>query len=316
VAESASATGEARRITRDRQSFPREFLRLLWRALVAWFEDSAARYGAALAYYTLFALAPVLLLVISIAGLAFGQEAVRGELVGEIAGLIGRDGAEAIQAILQRASEPRDGIAATVVGSLTLIFAATGAFLELQAALNMIWRVETTTDRGFSLKRLLARRARSLGIVVAIGFVMMVSLAVSAAVTALTRWIETWTPAWPLVLGIFNHLFSLTVASTVFAVLFTVLPDVRLKMRQVAMGAIVTGILFLVGQRLIGLYLGQSAVASPFGAAGVLAVVLVWVYYSTQIVLFGAEFTYLYATRNAPEPPPMEGAEHTDKKQS
>lgn len=293
---------------------PVVFFTLLWKAVLAWFSDSASRYGAALAYYTLFALAPVLLLVIAIAGLWFGEEAVRGEIVTQISGLIGRDGALAIQGILQRASEPREGVAATVVGSVTLIIAATGAFMELQAALNMIWRVKARTNGGFSFKKLLARRARSLGLVVSIGFLLMVSLAVSAAIGALTSLIESWTTAWPAILTLINHVFSVSVSTVLFALLFMVLPDVHLRMRDVVVGALVTAVLFTVGQRLIGLYIGQSSIASPFGAAGVLAVVLVWVYYSTQIVLLGAEFTYLYSTRGKPEPPPMAGAEKTADK--
>ncbi|MGQ0766103.1 MAG: YihY/virulence factor BrkB family protein [Gemmatimonadota bacterium] len=293
---------------------PRLFLALLWKAVRAWFADGASRYGAALAYYTLFALAPVLLLVIAIAGLWFGEEAVRGEIVSQISGLIGREGALAIQGILQRASEPREGVAATIAGSLTLIVAATGAFMELQAALNMIWRVKARTNSGFSLRKLLARRARSLGLVVSIGFLLMVSLAVSAAISALTNLIEPWTATWPAILTLINQVFSISISTVLFALLFMVLPDVHLRMRDVLVGALVTAVLFTVGQWLIGLYIGQSALASPFGAAGVLAVVLVWVYYSTQIVLLGAEFTYLYSTRGKPEPPPMAGAEKTSEK--
>jgi membrane protein len=286
----------------------------LWRALVAWFEDSASRHGAALAYYTLFAMAPVLLLVIGIAGLVFGEEAVRGEIVGQIAKLIGRQGAESIQSILQRASEPREGIAATVIGGATFVLAVTGAFVELQAALNMIWRVKTEVDGGFSLKKLLARRIRSLGIVVSIAFLLMVSLAVNAAVGAALTWIESLTTSlWPLLVLVLNEGIALMVATALFSILYMVLPDVHLKWRDVRVGALVTAVLFVLGQRLIGLYLGQSDVASPFGAAGVLAVVLVWVYYSTQIVLLGAEFTYLYTTRDKPEPRPMAGAEHAEK---
>ena len=287
---------------------PGRFLRLFWQALVAWFNDGAPSHGAAIAYYTLFALAPVLLAVIGIAGLVFGQEAVRGEIVGQIADLIGRDGAEAVQAILQRASEPREGMGAAVLGLVGLIFATTGAFLEMQTAFNKIWRVKTASKSLIDVKGLLVRRLRSLGVVVSIGFLLMVSLTISAAINAATAWFGSMAPGWPIALRVVNEVVGLTVSATLFGVLFRVLPDVRLAWRHVAIGAVVTAVLFAVGQRLIGLYLGQAALASPFGAAGTIAVILVWVYYSTQMVLFGAEFTRAYSCTQAREPQPMAGA--------
>lgn len=284
-------------------------LHLFWKAIVTWYADSAPRYGAALAYYTLFALAPVLLVVIGIAGLFFGDEAVRGQIVAQIADLIGRDGAQAIQAILQRASEPQEGIGATVLGAIGLILATTGAFLELQAALNKIWRVKVADTPGIDFKALLIRRLRSFGLVVFIGFLLMVSLSVSAAVSAITTWVgDRTTTGWPVLIALFTQVFSVAVSTALFAVLYRVLPDVQLEWRHVLVGAFTTAVMFAVGQRLIGLYLGRSAIASPFGAAGTIAVILVWVYYSTQIVLLGAAFTYQYATRNHPAPRPMAGA--------
>lgn len=284
------------------------FLQLFWKAIVSWYADSAPRYGAAIAYYTLFALAPVLLVVIGIAGLYFGDEAVRGQIVSQIANLIGRDGAEAIQAILQRASEPREGIGATVLGAIALILATTGAFLELQAALNKIWRVKVADTRIIDVKALLIRRLRSFGLVVFVGFLLMVSLSVSALVSAITTWVGDRTTGWPMLISLFNQVFSIAVSTTLFAALYRVLPDVQLEWRHVLVGAFTTAVMFAIGQKLIGLYLGRSAIASPFGAAGTIAVILVWVYYSTQIVLLGAEFTYQYATRNHSAPPPMDGA--------
>lgn len=286
----------------------RHLLSLAWTAMVAWFEDSAPRHGAAIAYYTLFAIAPVLVLVIGIAGLVFGEEAVRGEIVGQIAGLIGREGAEAVQSILQKASEPREGIGATVLGLAGLIFAATGAFLELQAALNKVWEVKASTNGGFDVKSLVVRRLRSLGVVVSIGFLLMVSLAVNAAVQAAMSWFGALVPGWPVVVLVVNQVVSLAVSAGLFGILFRVLPDVRLSWRDVAIGSIVTAVLFAVGQRLIGLYLGNSTLASPFGAAGTIAIILVWVYYSTQIVLFGAELTRVLVSDARGAPPPDEGA--------
>ena len=289
---------------------PQVFLQLFWKALKQWYDDGASHHGAAIAYYTLFALAPVLLVVIGIAGVVFGQEAVRGQIVTEIAGLIGRDGAEAIQAILQRASEPREGITASVLGLIALFLATTGAFLELQAALNKIWKVKAEQSPGFDFKALLTRRVRSFGVVVAIGFLLMVSLSIGAAVTALTTWLGDRTAVWPRVVIILNQIVSIGVATLMFAVLYRVLPDVQLHWRHVWVGALTTSLLFAIGQRLIGLYLGNSAIASPFGAAGTVAIILVWVYYSSQVVLLGAQFTYQYATYKEPAPEPLAGARH------
>lgn len=287
---------------------PRVFLLLFWKAIQSWFADSASRHGAAIAYYTLFALGPVLIVVIAIAGAFFGDQAVRGQIVNQIAGLIGHDGAEAVQAILQRASEPREGVGATILGTLALILATTGAFLEMQAALNKIWHVKTEPGPWLDIRALLTRRLRSLGVVVSIGFLLMVSLTVSAAVSAFTAWLGSRAGAWPLFISSITQVVAIATGTALFAVLYRVLPDVQLKWRHVIVGAFTTSLLFSIGQRLIGLYLGRTAIASPFGAAGTIAIILVWVYYSTQIVLLGAEFTYQYSIYNFRAPTPMAGA--------
>ena len=285
---------------------------VLKQATFDFFEDNAPRHGAAIAYYTLFALAPLLLLVIAVAGFVVGRDVVRSELIAQIAGLLGRDGADAVQAILERANKPRDGIAATLLGLSGLIFAGTGAFLELQAALNMIWRVRSETNAGFDIRRLLKRRLVSLGVVVLIGFFLLVSLSISAAMQIFTGWLQALMPGVPLLIMIINQTLSLVITTALFGLLFRVLPDVHLRWRDVSVGAFVTAILFAVGQFLIGLYLGKSALASPFGAAGTVAIILVWVYYSTQIVLFGAEFTRVYMERFGKPLRPMDGAVRAD----
>lgn len=287
---------------------PRDFVQLFWKAIQAWFADSASRHGAAIAYYTLFALAPVLIVVIAIAGAVFGDEAVRGQIVNQIAALIGHDGAEAIQSILQRASQPRQGVGATILGTAALTFATTGAFLELQAALNKIWRVQAKPGPWFDVKAFVTRRLRSLGVVVSIGFLLMVSLTVSAAVSAFAVWLGNRASAWPFIITAITQIVQIAVGTGLFAVLYRVLPDVQLKWRHVIVGAFTTSLLFSIGQRLIGLYLGHTAIASPFGAAGTIAIILVWVYYSTQIVLLGAEFTYQYSLHNFRAPKPVPGA--------
>jgi membrane protein len=276
-------------------------------ALRAWWDDDAVRLGASLAYYTLFAIAPVLLIATAITGMFFGAEAVRGEIVGQLDQLIGREGAQAVQSLLEGASQRRAGIIATVVGSIAFVVAATGAFLELQAALNTIWRVKSKPD--VNLKSLVIDRLRSFGLVVAIGFLLMVSLAVTAALAALSGWLAGRTPNIPLVWTGITVLVSLTVTTALFALLYRVLPDVHLRWRDVTTGALVTAVLFTIGQQFIGLYLGQSVVVSSYGASGSVMVLLLWVYYSCQILLFGAEFTRAWPLRQGTQAEPESFAE-------
>jgi membrane protein len=273
----------------------RELIRLFGAALAAWWNDNVPRMGASLAYYTLFAIAPVLLVATAVAGLVFGEEAVRGELVGQIDQLVGRDGGRAVQALVEGASRRDSGLVASVVGAVTFLLASTGAFLELQAALDDIWHVKPRPD--LNLRAFLADRLRSFGLVLAIGFLLLVSLAVSAAIAAASSWLGRLAPELPLLWNVVNLLTSLLVTWALFMMLYSFLPDVRLEWRDVAVGAFVTAILFTLGKQLIGLYLGQSAAASTYGAAGSVVLLLLWVYYSSQIVLLGAEFTRVYADR-------------------
>lgn len=269
--------------------------RILWQALQAWWNDDAMRLGASVSYYTLFAIAPILIVAIAVAGSLFGAEAVRGEIVGQIDGLVGKEGGQAVQALLQGAARHNDNLLAGIVGGITFVLAACGAFLELQAALNTIWRVKATPRghlMGFFLDRL-----RAFGLVVAIGFLLMVSLAASAALAAFSTWLSYWAPDMPMLLRALNLLVSFAGSAVLFAMLLKFLPGVKLKWSDVWIGAMVTSALFTLGQQGIGLYLGQSSTASTYGAAGSVVVLLLWVYYSSQILLFGAEFTRLYAER-------------------
>jgi membrane protein len=268
-------------------------VRIFGTALKAWWDDDALRLGAALAYYTLFAIAPVLLVATGIAGLVFSTDAVRGEIVTQLDYLVGREGAHAVQSLLEGASQRRAGILATTIGSVAFIVAATGAFLELQAALNTIWRVKS--NPGAHLKAFVIDRLRSFGLVAAIGFLLMVSLAVTAALAAFSAGLSRHSSAVPLVWSGVQIIVSLVGTTTLFALLYRVLPDVHLGWRDVATGAFVTAVLFTLGQQLIGLYLGQSSMASSYGAAGSVMILLLWVYYSCQILLLGAEFTRVYA---------------------
>jgi membrane protein len=277
------------------------------RALVGWWNDNVPRLGASLAYYTLFALSPVLLVATGIAGLVFGPDAVRGEIVGQIQGLVGRQGAEAVQAMLENAARPSSSIPAMIVGLVTFFLGATGAFLELQTALNAIWRVKPRP--GASVRDFVVQRLISFGLVVGVGFLLLVSLLVSAALAALNRYLGHIFPALTALWEAGNVLVSLFVITLLFAMVYKILPDVRLRWRDVWIGALVTAGFFSVGKQLIGLYLGTSSVASSFGAAGSVVVLLVWVYYSAQVVLLGAEFTRYYVERFRGQPPPMKHAQ-------
>ena len=269
-------------------------------ALQNWWDDDALRLGASLAYYTLFAIAPILLVATAVAGMVFGAEAVRGEIVGQLDQLVGREGARAVQSLLEGASQRRSGMVATALGSVTFLVAATGAFLELQSALNTIWRVKPRP--GTNVQAFLLDRVRSFGLVLAVGFLLMVSLAVTAALAALNGWLAGRAPSIPLLWSAVSMFVSLVVTSGLFALVFRFLPDVHLCWRDVITGAVVTAVLFTIGQQLIGLYLGQSSMASSYGAAGSVMILLLWVYYSCQILLFGAEFTRVYAERQGTKP--------------
>ena len=285
-------------------------VRLLGQALAAWWNDNVQRLGASVAFYTLFAIAPVLLVAIAVAGTLFGAEAVRGEIVGQIDGLVGTEGGKAVQALLQGATRRQDNVLAATIGGVTFVLAACGAFLELQAALNAIWRVTPAPSEG-QLKAFFLDRLRSFGLVVALGFLLLVSLAVSAALAAFADWLARWTLAMPLLLSALNVILSLAVTAALFGLLFKFLPDVELEFGDVATGAMVTALLFALGKQIIGLYLGQSSTTSSYGAAGSVVVLLLWVYYSSQIVLIGAEFTRLYSQRTRGTVPPQPFAEKT-----
>lgn len=279
----------------------------LKRALAGWWADNVPRLGASLSFYTLFALAPVLVVAIAIAGLAFGAEAVRGEIVTQVRGLVGEEGARGVQALLRGASRERESRLATGLGLFTFFIGATGAFLELQTALNAIWRVKPK-EGGHWLKELVVQRLVSFGLVIAMGFLMLVSLLVSAALAALHRYLGTTFPGLTEMWQAANLLVSFGVVTLLFAMVYRILPDIQLAWRDVWVGALVTAALFLVGKFLISLYLGTSGLASTYGAAGSVVVLLLWVYYSSQVVLLGAEFTRAWVELEGGHPRPMKHA--------
>jgi membrane protein len=286
--------------------------RVLGRAVAGWWADNVPHLGAALSYYTLFSLAPILIVAIAIAGLAFGAEAVRGEIVHQIDGLVGREGGLAVQAMLQGAAKPSSSIPATIIGVITFFLGATGAFLELQTALNTIWRVKPKSDASW-FRILLMQRLVSFGLVVGVGFLMLTSLLVSAALAALHRYMGTAYPAVAVLWEALNVIVSLGVITLLFAMVYKVLPDVKLAWSDVWVGGLVTAGLFTIGKSLIGLYLGTSGFSSSYGAAGSVVVLLVWVFYSSQIILLGAEFTREYVNEFGRRPPPVDFAKKAGK---
>lgn len=274
----------------------RALLELSKQAFLSWKSDYAPSMGAALAYYTVFSVAPLLLIVISVAGLVFGQEAARGEIFAQLSGLMGAQGALAVQGMLEAVNKPREGIIATVIGIGLLLVGATTVFGELQDAMDRIWRAPARDKRGGVLS-LLRVRLLSFSMIMGIGFLLMVSLVASAALAALGKW---WSPVfggWATLAQGVNFVFSFGMVTVIFAMIYKLMPRVNVEWRDVWVGAGVTALLFTVGKHLIGLYIGKSSVASGYGAAGSLVVVLVWVYYSAQIFLLGAEFTWVYARR-------------------
>lgn len=261
----------------------------------AWIGDYAPSMGAALSYYTVFSLAPMLLIVVAVAGLVFGQDAARGALAEQLSSMMGAQGAEAVQGLLASASKPSEGILATVIGVAVLLLGATTVFGELQDSLDRIWHAPAKPEGG-GLWGLIRTRFLSFGMILGIAFLLMISLVVSAGVAAIGNW---WGPVfggWEILAQVVTFLFGLAVTTVGFALIYKLMPRVKVQWHDVWIGAAVTALLFSLGRFLIGLYIGKSGVASGFGAAGSLIIVFVWVYYSAQIFLLGAEFTWVYAT--------------------
>jgi YihY family inner membrane protein len=260
----------------------------------AWIDDFAPSMGAAIAYYTIFSLAPMLVIAIAVAGMIFGQEAAQGEIVNQLRGLLGTEGAVAVQGLLKSANEPTGGVIATVLSIFTLALGATAVFAELQSALDRIWRVPAAAKKG-GIWNLLRTRLLSFGFVLGLGFLLIVSLVVSAGLSALGKWWGGWFQGWEIVLQILNFVISIAVFTVMFSLIYKFMPRVRLSWHDVWIGAISTTLLFTAGKFLIALYLGKTGTSSGFGAAGSIALLLAWVYYSAQIFLLGAEFTWIYA---------------------
>ncbi len=272
--------------------------RLLIETVEGFIDDDAFSRGASIAYFTLFSLAPTLLLVIAIAGLVFGQDAAQGAVVEQLSGLMGRDTAEALQAMIRSAGDRLSGVLATVIGLVTILLAASGVFGEVQSALNAIWKAKSTRS---TMSRLVRARIASFGLVITLGFVLMVSLTLSAALTALAKFLKHRLPVAEFAVQAIDLSISVVLISGMFAIMYKVLPDTPIRWRDVAIGALMATGLFEGGKYVIALYIGQTDVATSFGAAGALIVLLLWIFYSTLIFLLGAEFTrawtHIYGAR-------------------
>lgn len=273
----------------------RDIPTLLKETFNEWTKDKAPRLGAALSYYTVFSLAPTLVVVISVAGIVFGADAVQNQIINQIQSLVGKEGADAVREMLIVARQPKIGIVATLIGVITLLLGASGVFGELQDAMNTIWGVPPKETGG--ILGLIRQRFTSFAMVLGIGFLLLASLVLSAGLAAVGEYMGTIFGLPEGILQVLNFLFSFVVITFLFALLFKVVPDAEIAWHDVWIGAAVTALLFTLGKFLIGLYLGKSDVTTAFGAAGSLVLLLVWVYYSAQIVFFGAEFTKVYANR-------------------
>ena len=286
-------------------------IKQLWplarQAGLSWVDDYAASMGAALAYYTLFSIAPLLLISISIAGLVFGEDAARGQIFEQLRGFMGEQGAAAVEGLLKNAGKPAQGVVGAAIGVVVLLVGAMSVFGELQNALDRIWRAPPQRQVS-GLWSLVHSRLLSFGMILAVGFLLIVTLVASAAMVALGKWWSPWFRGWVVLAEGVNFVFSFALVTVTFALIYKIMPRVRVQWRDVWVGAAVTALLFTVGKFLIGLYIGTTSFASAFGAAGSLAVLLIWMYYSAQIFLLGAEFTWVYAhvygsRREAPLPP-------------
>jgi membrane protein len=261
-------------------------------SILSFIDDEALSRGAAISFYTATSIAPVLLIVVAVAGLAVGREAAQNGITAQLSGLMGQQTADVLQSAIASAAGKKAGTLATFVGIITLVVTASGVFGEMQSALNVIWKAK---PRGTTVSRLIRARAASLGLVAALGFLLAVSLAVSAVLTAFGGYLNSVLPFGKMILTALNVVISLALLSILFAAIYKVLPDRALQWRDVLLGSIITAVLFTIGKTLIGWYIGSSAIASSYGAAGGLIVLLLWIYYSAQTFLFGAEITKCYA---------------------
>ena len=286
------------------------FFKLLKESFQEWQQDKVSLLAAALAYYTVFSITPLLVIAIAIAGAVFGRDTARGEILAQINELVGQQGAEAIEMALTNANQPQLSSMASIISIVVLLIGASGVFAQLQEALNTVWNVKAKPNGGIG--QIIRKRLLSFGMVLAIGFLLLVSLLVSAILSGISKLeinlVPGFTPFWELL----NFVISLAFIAFLFALIYKYLPDVKIRWKDVWVGAIMTALLFTLGKYFIGLYLGRGSLGSAYGAAGSLIVFLAWVFYSAQILLFGAEFTQVYARKYGRKIRPDRHAEFTE----
>lgn len=273
----------------------RDLWELIKETISAWSDDYAASMGAALAFYTIFSVAPVLVIVLAIAGFIFGEEAARGELFSRIGAFLGEEAAVAVQGIVREAGEPGRGIVAAATGAVAMIIGATTVFAELQSDLNRIWR--TSGESGGGWMQIVTGRLTAFVLVLGIALLLLVAIVAGTALSLIGEWWSVYLGGWSIVLQVLNFAIMFAAITTAFALIYRYVPEANVAWRDVWLGAAVTAVLFLIGRYLIGLYLSTAGVGSGFGAAGSLVILLMWVYYSAQVFLLGAEFTWVYAQR-------------------
>lgn len=274
-------------------------LRLVWRILraacSAWVCDNAPRLSAALAFYTILSVAPLLVIVTAIAGAVFGKDAASGQLVDQLSGILGQSGAEVVKSVIEKSDHPAEGTVASIIGVATLLLGASGVFCELQGALNTIWKV--TPKQGRGILGTIRDRFLSFGMVLTVGFLLMVTLIIATALAAFGNFLEGHFPGFSMIMQVANSILSFSLVTALFAMIFKFLPDVQIGWRDVWLGALVTAFLFTIGKYCIAFYLGNTGVATPFGAAGSLVAFVLWIYYSSLILFFGVELTQVTVSR-------------------
>ena len=289
---------------------PRVLVKLLIESFKEWQADNASRLAAALAYYTVFSLSPLLIMAIAIAGALFGEDAAKGEIVGQIQGLVGAEGARVIETAIRNANQPDISSVASLISVGVLLFGASGVFAQLQEALNTVWNVKAKPDQG--VMNFVRKRVLSFSAVLGIGFLLLVSLILSAVLSALSKYMGHLIPGADFLWQIVNQVVSFGIITSLFALMYKFLPDVKIKWDDVWIGASITAFLFSIGKFALGLYLGRGSFGSTYGAAGSLIVILAWVYYSAQILFFGAEFTQVYSRKYGSRIVPDKNAVYTE----
>ncbi|WP_245220201.1 YihY/virulence factor BrkB family protein [Pusillimonas caeni] len=279
---------------KDHSMRPRDYYDLTRNSIRAWQDDYASSLGAAIAFYTAFSIAPLMIIIIAVAGFVWGEEAVRGQLIHQLGDIVGNDAAAGIQALIRDADRPSQGLTATLISAGVLIWGSTRVFAELQTALDRIWEVPKT-QRVQGIWRTIRARLLSFGLVLGLAFLLLVSLVVTTGLAALGAWAGSFFPGMETVLQLANTVITFAITTVLFAMIFKFMPQARIAWRDVWIGALVTAVLFEIGKLLIGMYVGKSTSISVLAAAGSLIILLIWVYYAAQVFLLGAEFTWIYA---------------------